>query len=107
MIKTIDVKKCSKCHKEKDMSQFYFRNGIPYYICKLCQGIVTKNNYNKNIERSKKYQAKYRKLNRNYIRKYNKERHAKNKEKISKYNRKYYLAVTVDKRKKAEVFLNE
>jgi len=47
------IKKCTKCKKDKDFSQFNFKNkslGITSSECKECSRLLVKNHYNRNKE---------------------------------------------------------
>jgi hypothetical protein len=51
------MKTCTKCHIEKEVSDFYFRNGSPRSHCKKCECEYA-NNWNKN--NPKEYSKKLR-----------------------------------------------
>lgn len=57
---------CTKCHKEKPLSEFYFRKDTNSYnkICKFCKSVLQKDYYLKNKIELQKKQKIYRINNR-------------------------------------------
>ena len=99
-----DIKICSECKIQKELTEFSFRNDTKKYKsqCKICINIISKNWYinNKekhllkgkewrlnNLEKSKEYQIKYKLNNQEKI----KNSYLQNKEKYNLKHKEYYL----------------
>lgn len=87
----MNIKKCSNCNTDKEVSSLYFRvrkykNGKEFFNsqCRLCESskVILYNNTNENY---KKYQENWRKNNPNYKKEYG----IKNIKSIREYRREY------------------
>lgn len=86
----METKICTKCHIEKNISEFYKSGKYYNSICKKC-----KIQYNclhaKNNEKIKKYQKQYRQNNRQKIALKDIKYKEKNKNKLKEYRKEYYI----------------
>ena len=90
----IQTKKCSKCNKEKYISEFYKIKRGKYgvrSICKLCSNSYIKIYRQENNKDIKKRRKKYRETHKKEIKEYNKTYKQEHKKETSKYNKKYRM----------------
>lgn len=98
-----DIKVCTKCKKENNISEFRFRKDTQNYIssCKLCES-----EYSKKYEDNRKYKGKsskaYYAKNISNAKQIRKKNYEKNKEKISKKNKINYLKIKEKRESKRE-----
>lgn len=85
-------KTCSCCYVEKEAHTNNFRtrrykNGKEFFYsqCRICESAKSKSYNNTNVEKTKKYQKRWRELHPNNKKEYN----VKNKERLREYRRKY------------------
>ena len=82
------IKKCSRCHKEKELSEFGIRILSPdghQYKCKECRKIDNKIYYDKNRKEILKQKKKYSTINKERIAQYCKEWQCINKDYCNQY----------------------
>lgn len=92
------MKKCSKCGKEKSISEFWkhpeTKSGFGSN-CKECHREICRNWIRKNIEKyrkdSREYAKKWRKKNKEKLKEYRKELYSKHHEKWSENNKRKYV----------------
>lgn len=94
---------CTKCNKEKELSEYYFRTDYQRYstICKECCKKRSKKYRDSHVDYYKEYMKNYNKTHKDYYKKYLSENHIKykesqkewyenNKDKRQDYQRNYY-----------------
>lgn len=115
--KVLIMKICKKCQTEKDISEYYLRNGrIKSSYCKECYGLVYKKKYNpdyylqnkekfkenyknwlENNDRSE-YSKKYKSDNHDILRSKNKKYREDNIDSIKEKKKKYWENLSLDKK---------
>lgn len=85
-----DMKKCCKCKKNKNISEFDFRNDSNKYRedCKKCRKKRINSHYKKNKKEINEKHKKYNKKHKKDKKEYDKARYLKNKDKRKEYNRR-------------------
>ena len=90
------MKQCTKCKKDKDLSEFYKDKHTKdklSYNCKICCKIKSELYTKSNKQRVAEYQASYRKDNleelKHYLSVYTVDYYKKNKEKVDSYQAQY------------------
>jgi len=90
----IAMKTCTKCNKEKALTEFHKRKDGKYGVyaaCKLCFSIKRKANYQKNKDKEQEKIKEYKSKNKEKINEYQKQYKEDNKETSRAYSKKYYL----------------
>lgn len=123
----ITVKRCTHCHTEKPVSEFY-KNGKHgmHGKCKECDKTIKKANYDadpekyraeareyaqKHPEERRLFHKRWRNANRSHYRRYRMRRYWKNREKINNRRKERYYSITPEERHakyllRQEYFLN-
>ena len=84
------MKECKECQIEKNITEYYIRNGKLYKTCKECISIENKKYYQSNKIKIIKNQSRYYELNKDEISEKVRQNNITNKENISKKRKEIY-----------------